>query len=150
MSVIWNGYGKYSTLKHLKIKTSSKSFVVSVFFALSCFFFALRVNNCFIYMINHPNWLTLNEHIGSDLYHQQYRLNKHIGKTLTSLRLYRQFHAFNQTKRAHSSSLYFSDTVTQMTGHTTSESSHTVYLSHYVYYCNSSAYFSAVKATPIL
>lgn len=112
------------------------------------FFFALRVNNCFIYMINHPNWLTLNEHIGSDLYHQQYRLNKHIGKTLTSLRLYRQFHAFNQTKRAHSSSLYFSDTVTQMTGHTTSESSHTVYLSYYVYYCNSSAYFSAVKATP--
>lgn len=99
-------------------------------------------------MINHPNLLTLNELIGSDLYHQQYRLNKHIGKTLTSLRLYRQFHAFNQTKRAHSSLLYFSDTVTQMTGHTTSESSHTVYLSHYVYYCNSSAYFSAVKATP--
>lgn len=99
-------------------------------------------------MINRPNLLTLNELIGSDLYHQQYRLNKHIGKTLTSLRLYRQFHAFNQTKRAHSSLLYFSDTVTQMTGHTTSESSHTVYLSHYVYYRNSSAYFSAVKATP--
>lgn len=120
---------------------------MSVFFALSCFFFALRVNNCFIYMINYPNWCTLIEHIGSDLYHQQYRLNKHIGKTLTSLRLYREFHAFNQTKRAHSSLLYFSDTVTQMTGHTTFESSHTVYLSYYVYYCNSSAYFSAVKAT---